>query len=76
MPAACRTSPNCLPLTAMQYWLSNIIDLLACTLLGSELATEITPAELKQPFCCCSVTTVTINVAMTAYSSAKMVISL
>ena len=30
------------------YWSSSVMDLLVCTLFGSELATEITLAGLKQ----------------------------
>ena len=49
----------CLKLETMQSYyiilVNNVIDLLVCTLFGSELATEITLAELKRPFSFCSV---------------------
>ena len=37
------------------YYSSNVIELLVCTLFGSEAATEIPLAVLEQPFCFCSV---------------------
>ena len=52
----CMTSLNCLLfcLKLETYYIILVIDLLVCTLFGSELATEITLAGLKQSFSFCS----------------------
>ena len=50
----------CLKLETYSIILVNdVFDLLVCTLFGSELATEITPAGLKQPFSFCSAGNIT-----------------
>ena len=56
---ACMTSLTLLSETAWRpisyiILVNNVIDLLVCTLFGSELATEITLAGLKRPFSFCS----------------------